>query len=109
MAAPQDTSRIEYRLSQYAAGISPPVDLNVSFQVTPENAEAVDEAAEAAIRALITSLETRYPGVPVGTERVYESHRIETDWSTRPPAEGPLTEEPPAETPPDPPADEPTP
>lgn len=84
MTAPDDTHRIEYRLSQYAAGISPPIDLVISFQATPENVEPVDVAAEAAMRALIASLETRYPGVPVGTERVYESRRTETDWSVHP-------------------------
>ncbi|MET9142458.1 hypothetical protein [Streptomyces sp. NPDC004042] len=86
MAVPEGAHRIEYRISQYAAGISPEIEMSVEFQVTPENADAVDVAAEAAMRALIASLETRYPGVPVGTERMYESRRIDTDWSTTPPA-----------------------
>ncbi|MYR57786.1 hypothetical protein GTY54_16620 [Streptomyces sp. SID625] len=95
MAAPEDLHRIEYRISQYAARISPEIDMNIVFQVTPESAEAVDVAAEAAMRALIASLEARYPGVPVGTERVYESRRIDIDWSTRPPdTETPVDETP---------------
>ncbi|MFF4246211.1 hypothetical protein ACFYY2_17335 [Streptomyces sp. NPDC001822] len=97
MAAHADATLISYRLSQYAVGICPSIELTVQFQATPENVEPVDEAAEAAIRALIKALETRYPGVPVGTERTYTSQLTETEWYA--PA-GPAPEDPGNEPPP---------
>ncbi|MFD6474372.1 hypothetical protein ACFWEH_12840 [Streptomyces anulatus] len=106
MGASPDTHRIEYRLSQNSGGN--PIELTVEFQANPQNIVAVDAAAEAAMRALIESLETRYPGAPVGTERFYESRRMEADWSTAPPVEPPVEEpQPPAEPPAEPPVDGP--
>ncbi|MET8658142.1 hypothetical protein [Streptomyces griseus] len=95
MGATPDTSRIDYRLSQND-GTNPPIDLVVSFEATPRNYVAVDAGAEVAMRALITFLEARYPLGPVGTERVYQTRRVEADWHTQPMPEPP--EDPPAPT-----------
>ncbi|MFD6421025.1 hypothetical protein [Streptomyces sp. NPDC060198] len=101
MSAPAEATLITYVLSQYSPGICPPVELSIDFQATAENIAAVDEAAEAAIRTMIATLEAHYPGASVGTERRYTSTLIEPSWYV------PLGEvpDPPGDTPPPPAAD----